>query len=824
MSTQVVLEAHKKATQTIIPSRSLVQQHHPPFAEHTENASPSPSLAEPGLGHDLSQVSIHAATTPTGSGAAQPVAQSCPLPAGPRACPFGGACHTCPTQVQAKLAIGQPGDEYEQEADHTAEQAIPAPESQPWGRGADSGKTRFFPMPSIVHEALRSPGQPLDLTTRAFMEQRFGHDFGQVRVHTDARSAQSARSVGALAYTVGRDIVFGPGQFEPGTTFGKQLLAHELTHTLQQGRGSAKPNHSEAKDRGAVPVTRVGGLMLSRQDPPYPGTIGYCRSIGVPCPAPHFHHGTVCRLVHCVRAATANLPFAISPGVCVYQCLDGQICTCVLLGSSTSAICVLTLCDRQAQAGAEPDYDALTERAVAAAEEQMGGQGKEPGEGPAGAPPEAQAKLEIGRPGDIYEQEADRVAERVMRMPENNILRRKCASCSKDDDEEMLQAKELAGKPPPIAKSDMPSIVRRGLSSPGHPLDPATRAFMEPRLGHDFGHVRVHTDAKAAESARAIGASAFTVGSDVVFAAGEYAPQARAGQEIIAHELTHVVQQASRSPSIMRQCDPAWAGLSWGDRVRNARGMGAGAAQNQCFADMIKEALFPNITVHQSTNNATSTTLAITSGLYTEIGTLSDFHVNYDGNLNTKTGIGSLYGDTKYRNNAATNSLQIYMILGPLALNPIGPDWTRMAFEHEQEHVDDYLMESITGSLHSATPGEELRIYQQNFEWHFLDFCAINNTACSYSIANDFMALFTYYANAIPAAQNDAFDSMRMFYQVRIQGIPCNELKFKLWLQSMQNARPAGDAYVARINGLPGLGLVKGAAPITHLHCPSPCP
>jgi hypothetical protein len=90
-------------------------------------------------------------------------------------------------------------------------------------------------VPPIVHEVLSSPGQSLDAGTRAFMEPHFGHDFSQVRVHTDARAAESARAVNALAYTVGRDVVFGTGQFMPETMTGKRLLAHELTHVVQQG-------------------------------------------------------------------------------------------------------------------------------------------------------------------------------------------------------------------------------------------------------------------------------------------------------------------------------------------------------------------------------------------------------------------------------------------------------------------------------------------------------------------------------------------------------------------------------------------------------------
>lgn len=89
--------------------------------------------------------------------------------------------------------------------------------------------------PPIVHEVLRSPGQPLEAKTRAFMEPRFGQDFSKVRIHTGSRAAESALAVQARAYTVGKDIVFGAAQYAPGTAPGNKLLAHELTHVVQQG-------------------------------------------------------------------------------------------------------------------------------------------------------------------------------------------------------------------------------------------------------------------------------------------------------------------------------------------------------------------------------------------------------------------------------------------------------------------------------------------------------------------------------------------------------------------------------------------------------------
>jgi Domain of unknown function (DUF4157) len=104
-----------------------------------------------------------------------------------------------------------------------------------------SAETASSPgVPPIVHEVLKAPGQSLDDSTRGFMEARFAHDFSQVRVHTDSRAAESTQAVNAQAYTVGPNVVFGAGQFAPHTTSGRHLLAHELTHVVQQSQFSAR--------------------------------------------------------------------------------------------------------------------------------------------------------------------------------------------------------------------------------------------------------------------------------------------------------------------------------------------------------------------------------------------------------------------------------------------------------------------------------------------------------------------------------------------------------------------------------------------------------
>ena len=122
--------------------------------------------------------------------------------------------------------------------------------------------------PPVVHEALNSPGRPLDANTRAVMEPRFGHDFSQVRVHADEKAAESAAAVGALAYTVGTDVVFGTGQHAPGTMEGRKLLAHELAHVVQQARSPRPINMMPATvmTAGDDPLEREAEGAAARID------------------------------------------------------------------------------------------------------------------------------------------------------------------------------------------------------------------------------------------------------------------------------------------------------------------------------------------------------------------------------------------------------------------------------------------------------------------------------------------------------------------------------------------------------------------------------
>ncbi len=148
-------------------------------------------------------------------------------------------------------------------------------------------------------------------------------------------------------------------------------------------------------------------------------------------------------------------------------------------------------------------------------------------------------KLPMGRRGDPLEQVAERVADRVMALPSSSV-----ATAAPAVSDTQAQRRQRSG----------PSLLP---GAAGHPLDRDTRSFMEARFGHDFGAVRVHTDGAAAATAAALQARAYTVGQDMAFGLGHYAPYSSAGRRLIAHELAHTVQQRRMQPLIQRDDDEA---------------------------------------------------------------------------------------------------------------------------------------------------------------------------------------------------------------------------------------------------------------------------
>lgn len=171
--------------------------------------------------------------------------------------------------IQPKLSISHPGDKDENEADRVADDVMRIPDRVTRGAGANRAvspvllspadtkiqtKAQDATSPSLFAENfsrdvnLNDGGKPMASSVRTFMEPRFRRDFHSVRIHTGADAANSARNLNARAFTVGRHIAFAAGQYQPSTSYGKRLLAHELAHTIQQS-GRSRPLIQRARLR-----------------------------------------------------------------------------------------------------------------------------------------------------------------------------------------------------------------------------------------------------------------------------------------------------------------------------------------------------------------------------------------------------------------------------------------------------------------------------------------------------------------------------------------------------------------------------------------------
>jgi hypothetical protein len=219
------------------------------------------------------------------------------FPLSEQSVPIPFAARSISVPLQRKLSIGATNDPLEVEADQMAEHVLSMPVQAPpshtssaqtlhrkcscQGSGSqckdcedeanghklrrkESDKITPIAAPPIVHDVLRSPGQSLDATTRAYFEQRFGEDFSGVRVHYGSAAEQSAGDVNARAYTVGHDIVFGAGRFAPSTQEGRRLLAHELAHVVQQS-DSQKSSQIRGEKIPALPSISSAQNVVQRK-------------------------------------------------------------------------------------------------------------------------------------------------------------------------------------------------------------------------------------------------------------------------------------------------------------------------------------------------------------------------------------------------------------------------------------------------------------------------------------------------------------------------------------------------------------------------------
>jgi hypothetical protein len=191
-----------------------------------------------------------------------------------------------------------------------------------------------------------------------------------------------------------------------------------------------------------------------------------------------------------------------------------------------------------------------------------------------------QPKLTINQPNDIYEQEADAMANKVMRMTGNesskqpffkpavSSIQRKCAHC--EEEGKKMQRKEKNNEES-AADTELENYVST-LGDGGKPLSKEVRDFYEPRFGYDFNSVKIHTDSIAAKSAQSVNALAYTSGNNIVFNNGQYSPTTDSGKKLLGHELTHVIQQNNVMPgSVQRMTIGAGAPPARFVRDNNAR-------------------------------------------------------------------------------------------------------------------------------------------------------------------------------------------------------------------------------------------------------------
>ncbi|AMP37649.1 eCIS core domain-containing protein [Ralstonia solanacearum] len=592
---------------------------------------------------------------------------------------LSGECEECSKKkrgAQRKLTIGASNDPLEREADQVADQVMAASAPQAvraaapsLQRAASSASGQAGMAPASVDKACASPGKPLDPALRQDMEQRFGHDFSRVQVHRGEAAEASARDVHAQAYTVGRDIVFGAGRFAPDTAVGRRLLAHELTHVVQQSALDEPPlrrapdaeteqpvpvagqeapeaqgdptaedpadgyvegaDNEVAPDDAAVPdddatldddtaseavgkadETAAATPLQSKVQAPttgkwilvkLPGTLirfkgtkrisswgisggrpghatpkgsftifdrdedhrstSYGKCDGKPIGPDGLNKcnktgGTYvgADMHYFQEFASGGVGFHRGdPGVQSHGCIHVSSGNAKTLWDWSAKGTPVVVCEGS---GCDPYLG--------------GGASKGKGKGKSKGKPKAlQPRLEIGAVDDPLEQEADRVAEQVMAAPAHHAV-----------GAAPPRVQRFAG--PSHGQNDAaPASVDHALASSGTPLEPSLRQDMEQRFGHDFARVRVHTDSLAARSAKEIAAQAYAAGPHIVFGEGRFSPSTPEGRRLVAHELTHVVQQgaADSGQAIRRKGGGLLDDLGLGDLADLPKALAKGAEE-----------------------------------------------------------------------------------------------------------------------------------------------------------------------------------------------------------------------------------------------------
>jgi Domain of unknown function (DUF4157) len=393
-------------------------------------------------------------------------------------------------------------------------------------------------IPRSVQSVLGSGGRPLDAETRATMESRFGRSFAEVRVHTDSHAAASAHDISAAAYTAGTHIVFGAGRFEPDTAQGRRLLAHELAHVAQQtsgassishGIGPADDVHERAADRVADAVVAQGPAFA-----PPPAIVPVAERL-VRRKWEESEPAVEVEPRFIVDDEMTPAPGQMRRQEFVEE-LDAVVCATsnremAALGQSTDNCPLL--------ARWRPRIRAMDSRQLEISMRRWVG-GDASVRNAHDYIPRVAARLAEsiriwGATGDVSGVPPD-----LMDLMGGGTIRIGVGSLIRGAVGKLFRkARDGAAAPAPTVSGALVALDAEG----GRPLDHGIASRMGGAFGRDFSNVRIHTDADAATAATSMNARAFTVGHDIAFAGGEYAPGTIIGDALLAHELAHVVQQ-----------------------------------------------------------------------------------------------------------------------------------------------------------------------------------------------------------------------------------------------------------------------------------------
>ena len=420
-----------------------------------------------------------------------------------------------------------------------------------------------------------------------------------------------------------------------------------------------------------------------------------------------------------------------------------------------------------------------------------------------------QAKLSVGAPDDPLEHEANAMADRIMRMPEQNFIQRKCSHCEEEEKAQrkplssFIQRKESAGG---TAATDAISNQVNSSKGNGTGMEEGTKSFMETRFGTDFSDVRIHTDNGAMQMNSALSAKAFTVGSDIYFNRGEYTPASQSGKHLLAHELTHTVQQTGEK--IIRKTPaklfgPAFTGapVDWDTQVK-------AATDSTQKKDLIQKAVGTLVTIEDKTLISKSDKVPDQNHLVEY--SASSKKINFDENLQSKSAVSggrSLSINAGYTLHSGS---KFFIILSAAALDPDNFYATTITLNHEFDHIAQYLSGSLLTSNDS-----ELDAWTSTFirEFHRDYILGDTGSICFVKFINLYSPLSMYY-KIVSDAKLKAGTEKRIkdYFDAIIKPDPAHLQVFQYWLYKSLNSKNNPDLAV-QLNQNLSLNI-KASAPI----------